>query len=183
LFCFCAARRAGGAAPNGGGAPPRWASAPALAPAWTLYTQALLGGWQPPTRALDVGSFGSDPEMAARLAHFIVKGTKRATTGRVLAAELDGWSVPEVGNLSLVTDGFGYPVCAIRTERVVRARFGDAPADIARAEGEGDGSLADWRASHRRYFEAEAARLGIGFDDDAAMFYEYFSVERVLGAG
>ena len=50
----------------------------------------------------------------------------------------------------------------------------------ATAEGEGDLSLADWRAAHQRYYEAEGARIGIPFTDDAEMYYEYFRILRVF---
>ncbi len=159
----------------------RWALEDTLAPVWRLYVGAMLGGWEPPTRELDVCYFGNGPALASMLGHLIVKGVKRGTTGLVAAAALEGWSIPSVGTVSIVTDGYGAPLCAIRTERSDRGRFADATEEMARAEGEGDRSLADWRETHRRYFEPQAARLGIPFGDDALMFYEYFRVVRVLG--
>jgi uncharacterized protein YhfF len=159
----------------------RWALDETLAPMWRLYVDAMLGGWEPPTRELDVCYFGNEPELAAKLGHLIVKGVKRGTTGLVAAAKLEGWSIPSVGTITIVTDGYGIPLCAIRTERSDRGRFADATEEIAQAEGEGDRSLAEWRELHRRYFEAQSARHGIPFGDDALMFYEYFRVVRVLG--
>lgn len=158
----------------------RWALHAALAPAWALYVDAMLGGWEPPTRELEVFFFGDTPTLAAKLAHMVVKGEKRGTTGWVAAAEREGWTIPHVGLVSIVTDFHGIPLCAIRTERLERGRFADAGEEIARAEGEGDRSFADWRDSHRWYFEGEAARLGLSFDDDAILIYEHFSVVRVL---
>jgi len=61
-----------------------------------------------------------------------------------------------------------------------RERFGDAGAEFAEAEGEGDGSLADRRAAHQRYFEAEGARIGIPFTDNADIDDEDFRVLRVF---
>jgi len=144
-------------------------------PAWSLYVDAMLGGWDPPRRELEVCSFGDTPELAAKLAHLIVKGEKRGTTGWVAAETMS-----YVGMLTIVTDGFGIPLCAIETTRVDRAAFRDATAAIAAAEGEGDRSLEDWRAGHRRYFEGEGARIGVPFGDEAEMFYEYFRVLHVL---
>jgi uncharacterized protein YhfF len=124
--------------------------------------------------------FGDSPALASKLAHMVIKGAKRATTGWVAAAERERWAIPRPGQVSIVTDAHGVPLCAIRTDRVVRGRFADADEEIARAEGEGDGTLEDWRAVHLRYFAAEGARLGLQFDDDAILIYEYFSVLRVL---
>jgi len=155
----------------------QWTADPAL---WRLYVDAVLGGWEPPTRDFDVFAFGSTPEQAA-LAHCVIKGTKRASAGWVAAAERDGTTIPWPGLISIVTDGFGIPLCAIATQRVDRMRFGDATAEIAIAEGEGDQSLDDWRTGHRRYFEAEGARLGLVFDDDSIVVHEYFKLLCVFG--
>jgi uncharacterized protein YhfF len=127
-----------------------------------------------------VFSFGSTPEQASRLGHHVIKGGKRATTGWVATMEHDGLPMPTPGLISIITDGFGMPLCAIETERIVRARFRDATEEIAIAEDEGDCSLEDWRLGHRKYFETEAQRIGIAFDDDAELFHEYFRVVRVL---
>lgn len=158
---------------------PEWARAQPRA--WALYVDAMLGGWEPPTQELDVFYFGDGPELAARLAHLVVKGEKRGTSGWCAATEKEGQTIPRPGLVSIVTDGFGLPLCAIQTERVERGRFRDATAEIARAEGEGDRTLEDWREGHRRFFEREAAAVGLVFDDDAELFHEYFRVLKVFG--
>jgi uncharacterized protein YhfF len=151
-----------------------------LAAPWRVYVGTMLGGWEPPTTELEVFCIGNEPRLASQLAHHVIKGTKRATASWVAAAEHDGWPAPRAGTVSIVTDGFGVPLCAIETTRVERGRFGDAGAEIAEAEDEGDRSPADWRARHQRYFEAEGARIGIAFTDDADIDYEYFRVLRVF---
>lgn len=164
---------------------PEWARLPEWAPeddrGFGLYVASMLGGWEPPTRAMDIFYFGDGPEIAARLAHLVVKGVKRGTTGWVDAAERDGSTIPRAGMVSLVTDGFGYPQCAIRTERVEYLRFGDIGAEHAWAEGEGDRTLEYWRAAHLRYFHREAARLGLTFNEDSQVIFEHFQVLAVLG--
>lgn len=148
---------------------------------FSLYVEALLGGWSPPTRELDVFHFGDTPALAARLGHLVVKGVKRGTTGWLAAAERDGSPVPTPGQLSIVTDGFGIPLCAVRSERVQRLRFGAIAASHAWAEGEGDRTLEDWREAHLAYFHREAAALGLTFTEDAEVFFEHFRVVAVLG--
>jgi uncharacterized protein YhfF len=147
---------------------------------WSLYVEIGLGGWEPPSRDFDVFFFGSTPEQAARLAHHVIKGHKRATTGWVAACEHDGVPIPTPGLVSIITDGFGIPLCAIQSERVQHMRFGDATDEIARGEDEGDRTLADWRDSHIKYFTTEAARIGRTFDDDSIIFSEYFRLLRVF---
>jgi uncharacterized protein YhfF len=160
---------------------PEWATAPQLEDAWELYVRGLLGGWRPPARDLDVFHFGDGPELAALLAHLVVKGQKRATAGWREGMEREHATMPRPGLVSIVTDGFGFPLCAIQTERVDLVRFADVPESFARAEAEGDSSLEDWREGHRDYFGRQAARLGLAFDDDAIIVLERFRLLHVLG--
>jgi uncharacterized protein YhfF len=148
---------------------------------WKLYVDAVLGGYEPPSREFDVFAFGSTPEQAARLAHHVIKGKKRGTTGWTAQAKLDGSTIPVPGMISIVTDGFGIPLCVIQTERVAHWKFGEATVEIAIAEDEGDRTLDDWRESHREYFEKEGEKIGLPFTDDSEIFSEYFKVLRVLG--
>jgi uncharacterized protein YhfF len=166
--------------PTGGELVPLRTWAPRHAAPWTLYVEGLLGGWRPPTTELDVFYFGNEPRLASQLAHHVIKGSKRATTSWVALAAHEGSTGLHSGLVSIVTDGFGIPLCAIETTRVERARFGDAGPEIAAAEGEGDLSFDDWRAAHLHYFEAESARVGIPFSDDSELDYEYFKVLRVF---
>jgi uncharacterized protein YhfF len=146
-----------------------------LLPAWArddqrgfaFYVEAMLGGWTPPTLDLDVFYFGDGPELAASLAHLVMKGVKRGTTGWVAAAQRDGVAIPGAGTVSIVTDGFGHALCAIRTEQVEHLRFADVTEPHAWVEGEGDRTLADWRAGHLSYFGREAAQLGPFTEDES----------------
>ncbi len=148
---------------------------------FALYVDAMLGGWSPPAGALDVFYFGNTPALAAKLAHLVVKGVKRGTTGWVAACEREAVTIPEAGTVAIVTDGFGYALCAIQSDRVEHLRFGDVDASHAWAEGEGDRTLDSWRDSHVDYFQGEAARLGLTFTEDSVVFFEHFRVLSVFG--
>jgi uncharacterized protein YhfF len=148
--------------------------------AWALYVDVLLGGWRPPTTRLDVWHFGNEPRLASQLAHCVIKGIKRATASWVALARHEGWTDLAPGTVSIVTDGFGIPLCAIETTRVDRVRFGDVTPAFAAAEGEGDASLADWRAGHQAYYDREAARIGLPFTDDAELDLSHFRVLKVF---
>jgi uncharacterized protein YhfF len=148
---------------------------------WQTYVECLLGGWEPPTRDLDVFAFGDGGEMAATLVHLVTCGRKRGTAAWLRAYEHEGLPMPRVGSLSVVTDGFGLPRCVIRTEELRRLRFGDVGAEAAVLEGEGDLTLADWRESHLEFFGHEAAGMGARFDDDEEILLERFSVVVVIG--
>jgi uncharacterized protein YhfF len=148
---------------------------------WELYVQLVLGGWAPPSRALDVWSFGSSPEMAAQLMHLVMCGEKRVTMGWVEASLRTSSPLAHEGGVSVVTDGFGYPRVVLRSVEVREVPFGEVDAASAAGEGEGDLTHADWRDCHIHYFTAEAEPLGLTFDDRALISIERFEVLRVIG--
>lgn len=148
---------------------------------WQLYTELMLGGYEPPTRAVDVWSFGNEPVMAAQLAHLVTCGAKRVTMGWNAAAERNGTPIAYEGGISVVTDGHGYPRVVVRSTEVRVVPFGAITAADAAGEGEGDLSYGDWRDSHEHYFRAEAARHQLVFDDTSEMSVERFEVLHVVG--
>lgn len=148
---------------------------------WPLYTETMLGNYSPKRKDLDVITFGNTPMMSSKLAHLVVCGHKRATTGLVEAFKKSGEQIPYVGLLSVVTDFFGHPKCIIETTEVRTVPFKSVGKDVAEAEGEGDLSLEDWRVGHRTYFAKEAESLGISFSDSTPVINEFFKVVQVLG--
>jgi uncharacterized protein YhfF len=148
---------------------------------WTMYVECMLGGWEPPSRELDVFSFGSTPEQASRLAHLVTCGRKRGTAGWLRAMKLKGITAPWPGLVSLVTDGFGHPCCAIETVGVRTLRFADVEQSFATLEAEGDLTLEGWYDGHLAYFRREAEGLGLTFDENEEILLEHFRVLRVLG--
>jgi uncharacterized protein YhfF len=148
---------------------------------WELYCELLLGGYRPPSRAVDVFFFGAEPEMAARLVHLVTCGQKRGTAGWVRAARQEGLTIPTPGLVSVVTDGYGLPRAVIQTQACRHVALADVDAELAASEGEGDLTLADWREGHLAYFEQEAARLGLAFDEREVLMIELFRVLHVVG--
>jgi uncharacterized protein YhfF len=113
-------------------------------------------------------SYGSEG-LQERLAALVVAGRKRATVwdGREENPTVPGmlWAV--------MVDGRA--VAVIETVAVGRRRFCDIDADFAATEGEGDGSLAFWRAAHEDYF-----RKAGGFDPQMWLWCEEFRLVAVI---
>ena len=86
-----------------------------------------------------------------------LSGCKRATTASLWFFEATGQRPPEVGDLEIVTAWDGAAGCIIRTTHVDVRTFADIDATYAAIEGEGDGSLDHWRATHWAYYERELA--------------------------
>jgi uncharacterized protein YhfF len=76
----------------------------------------------------------------------------------------------------MLVDGNGHPLSVVRTTQVSVAAFGQVDAEFAWDEGEGDRSLAWWRAVHLRYFRRQAETENFLFDEDLKVVLERFEI-------
>ncbi|MFZ1792624.1 MAG: ASCH domain-containing protein [Anaerolineae bacterium] len=120
--------------------------------------------------------FGDSEELATELADLVLSGVKRATTGALWSYQNDEKLPPRPGDLSIVTNWAGLPLCVIETESADIVAFRNVTAEFAAIEGEGDGSLSFWQDGHRRYFGRECARAGREFGEDMLVVCECFKV-------
>jgi uncharacterized protein YhfF len=103
--------------------------------------------------------FGSSPEMATELGLLVRDGPKRATASR-RSDYGDDEPLPAAGDLAVILDGDGRPLCVIRTTAVEERAFGDVDEEFAWTEGEGDRSLAYWRKAHIDFFRGYGGSVG-----------------------
>lgn len=143
-------------------------------------------------------SFGDDPRIADELLELVLAGRKTATASALRDYELEArergraedagspegdllvdtaldLALPQPGLLSILLDGTGRPRALVRTTDVSVVRLGDVPAEHARREGEGDGSLEHWKQVHREFFD-RSERLEEPVDDDTMVVLERFEV-------
>ena len=121
---------------------------------------------------LETFSFGDSPQLAAELSALVLAGLKTATC----------WAVSEgqqthVGKRMVMLDGEGTPAAVIETVELTRRRFDEVDASFAFDEGEGDRSLAWWRAAHQRYFTRRSS-----FAPDMELWCERFRLITRLPA-
>lgn len=115
--------------------------------------------------------FGSDPAMATDLGLLVRDGPKRATAG-LRSQYLPDEPIPVPGELSVILDGDGVPLCVIRATDVEIRPFGEVDEEFAWTEGEGDRSLAYWRAAHVEFF----ATQGVAVTDADEVVLERFDL-------
>lgn len=127
-------------------------------------------------RCYEAFSFGDNEALANELGALVQRGIKRATAESAWAFEARGVRAPQPGDLSIVTDAAGRPLCIIETESVDVLPFREVGADFAAAEGEGDGSLQYWRQAHAVYFTRTCARIGREFTEDMPVVCERFRI-------
>ena len=123
----------------------------------------------------------SIPDLATELALLVRDGPKRATAGLLADFEegRESTPMPTPGDLSVILDGAGTPVCVIRTTSVEVRRFGDVDEAFAWDEGEGDRTLAWWRRAHIWFFEQQGAHV----DYDTPVVLERFELLYPLPSG
>ena len=100
--------------------------------------------------------FGNNPQLADQLGNLVLQGIKTSTCGAVWEYEQEGEAIPKVGDLSIILDGKGQPMCIIETTEVRIIPFNEVDAQFAYDEGEGDRSLESWRREHWKFFMQNA---------------------------
>jgi len=123
-----------------------------------------------------VTRFGDGRAQQDELCGLVLAGRKRATAGLALWYGYERELAPKPGELSIVVDGGGVPRCVIECVEVFETAFCEVEAAFAAEEGEGDGSLAYWKAEHERFFAAELAREGLAFSESVRLIFEIFRV-------
>ena len=141
---------------------------------WSAYARSVGGVDE--RRFYEAFQFGDSAALADELGQLALSGKKRATTGSVWSFEASGQRLLRPGDLSIVTDGAGTPLCIIETTQVDVMPFDEVSAEFAAVEGEGDGSLAFWRQAHAAYFTRECERAGRMFSGGMPVSCERFRV-------
>lgn len=121
----------------------------ALAPAahafWETYVDSEIAAGHPSPRLYDTMTIGGDAASADVGARLILSGRKTTTSAMPTDFEGSGQRPPRPGDLSLVLDGRGDPVCIVRTVSVKTQPFRDVDEAFAWNYGEWDDTLAAWR--------------------------------------
>lgn len=131
-----------------------------------LHPEAACAGYE-------AWAYGDDPDTLARLT---LARRKLATASLHMLYAMDGEPLPQAGEYSVILDSQGEAVCVIRTSCVSIRPFQEVDERHAFLEGEGDRSLAYWRAVHERFFRMELIEYDIGFTQDIAVVCEEFEV-------
>ena len=123
------------------------------------------------TKCFECFFFGSNKKSADELLQLVLCGKKKATTSSLLALE----NMPQVNDLSIVTDFEGNPQCVIQTRSVRTMLFSDMTFALAFLEGE-DENLLSWQRNHTSYFKWDASQKGYEFNLDMPIVFEEFTV-------
>lgn len=123
---------------------------------WQRYLATLPTGQAHPAR-YQAWHFADNQPAADLLAQLVVDGVKSATASLGWVYDWQNEPYPQPGDLSVITDWAGNPHCMIETTDVEIMPFDQVSFEFAAEEGEGFGTLAEWRAVHWEIFSRECA--------------------------
>ncbi|MEU6821648.1 ASCH domain-containing protein [Streptomyces atriruber] len=95
----------------------------------------------------------------------ILDGSKTSTTGLVVDYEHEGDPLPVVGERAVVVDSDDRPVAVIEVTGVRVVPLADVDLAHVVDEGEGDETVAQWRAGHERFWHGDEMRAALDDPD------------------
>ncbi|WP_105567749.1 ASCH domain-containing protein [Microbacterium halophytorum] len=134
-----------------------------------------------PVEVPEAWPFGATPEHADGLLALVLDGVKTATASSLWDVEALGEELPAAGTHSIILDGSGAPRALLETMSVEIVPFDEVGAEHARAEGEGDRTLAYWREVHEHFWRTYAENPK-GFDPKMPVVCESFRLLRAESA-
>jgi uncharacterized protein YhfF len=128
---------------------------------------------------LSVGEFAFPGPLRDQLVAAILSGAKTTTSGLLIGYERDGEPLPRPGDRWVVIDSAGEPVTLVEVLAVRVIRLADVDLAHAIGEGEGFGSVAEWRSGHEAFWHSDEARAELGdpaftVNDDTQVVAEQF---------
>ncbi|MET8833507.1 ASCH domain-containing protein [Micromonospora sp. NPDC004540] len=134
---------------------------------------------------LPLAEFAFPGPLRDKLVAAILSGAKSSTSSLVLGYECANEPLPQVGQRSAVVDSEGRRVAVIELTEVRVVRLADVDLQHALDEGEGDESVAQWRAGHEAFWQSEEVRAELGdpgftVDDDTLVLAERFRLVHTV---
>jgi len=147
---------------------------PAIRDYWRSYLDSLEPELSIKDLKYEAWAFGRTSEMADDLGNLVKRGVKIATASLAWAYQAEGEPYPEAGDISIILDGRGDPMCIIETTDVEVIAFNAVGEIHAYEEGEGDRSLDYWREVHWAFFAEECKSIGREPTEDMPVVCERF---------
>ena len=149
---------------------------PAVHEFWKKYLETLPEKQRMELKMPEAWWFGDGGEIADELGSLVLDGIKKATASLFKEYEVGHEKLPRAGDLSIILDGKGMPICLIETTSIEIKPFNEVDARFAYDEGEGDRSLEYWRQVHRRALGRTCAEIGMQFSEELLVVCERFKL-------
>jgi uncharacterized protein YhfF len=143
---------------------------------WQNYLNTLPEVERGDMKMPEAWAFGDGAEMADELGSLVAAGIKTATASLLWEYEFEGSPLPKPGDLSIILDGRGSPICLIETSAVEVRPFNQVDDEFAFDEGEGDRTIEFWRDAHWRFFTRTCREIGREPAQDMPVVCERFKL-------
>lgn len=121
-----------------------------------------------------VDQLGDHQQLADDLLQLVLAGVKTGTSSLLAEYVWENEKPPSIGVHTIFCDGRGEPAVIVRTVGLQICRFDEVTEEFASSEGEGDRSLAHWRAEHHKFWQRIAESAGQRFSTDMEVLCESF---------
>jgi uncharacterized protein YhfF len=131
-----------------------------IATFWQRYLLTLPAEKQMNPSTYVVDQFADTPEAATKVGQLVRDGLKTTTSSLLWGLEHSGALLPQVGNIELIVDGNGEPLCIIELSKVEIKPFNTVDEQFAVAYGEGDCTLAFWLQDNWAFHSQWCRQIG-----------------------
>ena len=127
---------------------------------WQSYLLTLSEEDQKNAPTYVVDQFADSPEAATKVGKLVRDGVKTTTSSLVWGLEHIGEPLPKVGNIELIVDGNGEPLCIIELINVEIKPFNAVDKKFAFEYGEGDRTLDFWLRDNWDFLSRWCVEIG-----------------------
>ncbi len=127
---------------------------------WQDYLSTLSEADQNTTPTYVVDQFADTPEAATKVGKLVRDRIKTTTSSLLWGLEHIGEPLPKVGDISLIVDGNGEPLCIIELTEVEIKPFNVVDERFAFEYGEGDRTLAFWLSDNWDFHSRWCIEIG-----------------------
>ena len=143
---------------------------------WNQFLAQVERPEEAESRFLEAFKVGDCEEDADEGGQLIFSGAKTATSSLLWEYQSAGMNPPAEGDLSIVLDGRGDPVCVVETTWTAVLPFAQVDEQLARDYGEWDGTLETWREECWAYYAVHCRDLNREPSEDMPLVCERFRV-------
>jgi uncharacterized protein YhfF len=127
---------------------------------WKSYLSTLSEADQQNAPIFVVDQFANTPEAATKVGKLVRDGIKTTTSSLAWGLEHIGEPLPKVGDIYLIVDGNGEPLCIIELTEVEIKPFNAVDEQFAFEYGEGDRTLAFWLSDNWDFHSSWCIEIG-----------------------
>lgn len=143
---------------------------------WQSYLSTLSEEDQNNAPAYVVDHFADTPEAATKVGKLVRDGVKTTTSSLVWGLEHIGQPLPKVGNIELIVDGNGEPLCIIELTEVEIKPFNAVDEQFAYDYGEGERTRSYWLQDNWEYLARWCHEIGREPSETMPLVFQRFRV-------